>query len=99
MTRKNPMKENARNRTPQEGWRKSASLLIALAVLSSKAVISGNIAILLWLIPCSIPSFIGSLFLNPYQEAAYAAFYRDVAGSPTPALEDNGNTNPTWSDI
>ena len=76
----------------------AAPTLIALAVLSSKAVISGNIAILLWLIPCSIPSFIGSLFLNPYQEAAYAAFYRDVAGSPIPALEDNGNTNPTWTE-
>ena len=83
------------------GWELlcAAPMLIALAVLSSKAVSSGNIAILLWLIPCSIPSFIGSLFLNPYQEAAYAAVYRDVAGSPTPALEDNGNTNPTWSDI
>ena len=67
----------------------AAPTLIALAILSSKAVISGNIAILLWLIPCSIPSFIGSLFLNPYQEAAYAAFYRDVAGSPIVAQEHN----------
>lgn len=77
----------------------AAPTLIALAVLSSKAVISGNIAILLWLIPCSIPSFIGSLFLNPYQEAAYAAFYRDVAGSPTPALEENTDATSTWPEI
>ena len=77
----------------------AAPTLIALAVLSSKAVISGNIAILLWLIPCSIPSFIGSLFLNPYEEAAYAAFYRDVAGSPTPALEENTGATSTWPEI
>jgi len=36
---------------------------------------------LLWLIPAGIPSFIGMLFLRPYQEAAYAAFYRDVSGT------------------
>ena len=77
----------------------AAPTLIALAVLTSKAVISGNIAVFLWLIPCSIPSFIGSLFLNPYQEAAYAAFYRDVAGSPAPALSEGINTTATWSEF
>lgn len=77
----------------------AAPTLIALAILSGSAIRSGNIAVLLWLIPYSIPSFIGSLFLKPYQEAAYAAFYRDVAGSPAPALEESIDTNTTWSEI
>lgn len=38
---------------------------------------------LLWLIPASIPLSFGYLFLRPYQEAAYAAFYRDVSGTET----------------
>lgn len=63
------------------GWKLLCTVppLIALAVLSDSVVSSGNIAMLLWIIPYSIPSFIGLLFLCPYQEAAYAAFYRDVA--------------------
>lgn len=63
------------------GWKLLCTVppLIALAVLSDSVVSSGNIAMLLWIIPYSIPSFIGLLFLRPYQEAAYAAFYRDVA--------------------
>ena len=59
----------------------SAPSLIALAILGANAVTTGNIAVLLWIIPCSIPTFIGSLFLIPYQQAAYAAFYRDVAAA------------------
>ena len=47
---------------------------------------------LLWLIPASIPLGIGYLFLRPYREAAYAAFYRDVSGTEAytvvPATED-----------
>jgi len=77
----------------------SAPTLIALAILSSRAIMSGNIATLLWLIPCSIPTFIGSLFLTPYQEAAYAAFYRDVAGAPVSALEDGMNAESGFSEF
>ncbi len=66
------------------GWNLlcSAPSLIALAILGANAVTTGNIAVLLWIIPCSIPTFIGSLFLIPYQQAAYAAFYRDITGIP-----------------
>ena len=77
----------------------AAPTLIALAILTRKAVISGNIAILLWLIACGIPSFIGSLFLTPSHEATYAAFYRDVAGSPVPVLEEGNDTTSTWSEF
>jgi len=74
----------------------AAPTLVALVILTVKAAISGNIAILLWLIPCSIPTFIGSLFLNPYQEAAYAAFYRDVAGTPVSSLGEGNDAASAW---
>lgn len=56
--------------------------LIAIAVITSNAIVSENILTMLWIIPWCIPTMIGSLFLNPYIEAAYAAFYREIAGVP-----------------
>lgn len=47
---------------------------------------------LLWLIPLSIPLGIGYWFLKPYQEAAWAAFYREISGSamiPAPELPES----------
>ena len=58
----------------------AAPTLLALGIVSGIAVDTGNLAVFLWLIPASIPSNVGSLFLTPYQEAAYAAFYREVSG-------------------
>ncbi|MBE6955031.1 MAG: DUF975 family protein [Ruminococcaceae bacterium] len=67
-------------------------LLLALLLLARGAMSTGNLATLLWIIPCGIPTFIGSLFLMPYREAAYAAFYRDVSGTapvaPNPVEQD-----------
>ena len=74
----------------------AAPTLIALFIVSRMAIETQNLAVLLWIIPASIPSFIGSLFLNPYQEAAWAAFYRDISGttvSPDPALPES---NMDW---
>ena len=74
----------------------AAPTLIALGIVSGIAVETQSLAVFLWLVPASIPSFIGSLFLTPYQEAAYAAFYRDVSGTavvPDPALPES---NPEW---
>ena len=61
-------------------------ILIALIFIARATIVSGNYSTLLWLIPCSIPTFVGSLFLMPYQETAYAAFYRDVSGTELPAI-------------
>ena len=79
----------------------AAPTLIALFIVSRIAIETQSLAVLLWVIPASIPSFIGSLFLTPYQEAAWAAFYRDVSGTivaPNAALpksreiwEENSN--------
>ena len=76
------------------GWSLLCSLpsLLALGPVISMVYRAQSLAALLWLIPASIPSFIGYLFLRPYQEAAYAAFYRDVSGTEAytiiPATED-----------
>ena len=73
----------------------AAPTLIALFVVSRIAIETHSLAVFLWIIPASIPSFIGSLFLNPYQEAAWAAFYRDVSGTavtPELALPESRDT-------
>ena len=70
----------------------AAPTLIALFIVSRIAIETQSLAALLWIIPASIPSFIGSLFLTPYQEAAWAAFYRDVSGTivaPNAALPES----------
>jgi len=76
----------------------AAPMLIALIFITRSAIITGNLATFFWIIPCSIPSFIGSLFLMPYQEAAYAAFYRDVSGTAQPAIQPPQNDNPVWGE-
>ena len=57
-------------------------MFIAMTIIIIRMRVTGDITTLLWLIPCGIPSFVGTLFLTPYQQAAFAAFYRDVAGVP-----------------
>ena len=76
------------------GWDLLCSVpaVIAAVVVVTKVTMGGSIAALLWLIPFIVITFIGSLFLCPYREAAYAAFYRDVAGLPAEVLEENVDT-------
>ena len=61
------------------GWELlySAPLLIAVITIG----VTGNLGALLSLIPCGIVAIVGSLFLRPYREAAYAAFYREISGT------------------
>lgn len=71
-------------------------LLIALGILVGIAVRTMSLVTLLWIIPLSIPLSIGSLFLTPYQETTYAAFYRDISGTaivPDPALPESGTNS------
>ena len=70
--------------------------LIGIGILTGIALRTQNILVLLWIIPLSIPLSAGALFLNPYQEAAWAAFYRDISGTavvPDPALPESGADN------
>ena len=74
----------------------AAPLLIALGILIGIAVRTMSFLPILWIIPLSIPLSIGSLFLTPYQEAAYAAFYRNISGTrvvPDPALPESSAGN------
>lgn len=76
------------------GWSLLCALptFVALPTIINLAYRADSPVLFLWLIPIGIPSFIGYLFLRPYQEAAYAAFYRDVSGTEAytviPASED-----------
>lgn len=74
----------------------AAPLLIALGILVGIAVRTMSLVTLLWIIPLSIPLSVGSLFLTPYQEATYAAFYRDISGTaavPDPALPESSTNS------
>jgi len=66
------------------------------AIGRSKDMMSGNrwrlfcldLSFIGWAILCLFTFGIGNLFLKPYQEAARAAFYRDLSGS--------GDSVPLW---
>lgn len=82
------------------GWGLLCALPVCIAtiVVSAIVLVNGNMELLLWIIPFAVITFIGSLFLKPYQEAAYAAFYRDVAGSPAKELEAKEDTYYGWNE-
>lgn len=58
-----------------------APTLIATGILTGIAIQTRSVLAFLWIIPLSIPTGVGMLFLHPYQEAAWAAFYRDISGT------------------
>lgn len=66
-------------------------MVIAMAIIITRMSVTGDITTLLWLIPCGIPSFVGSLFLVPYEQAAFAAFYRDVEDTRMQPIPENGD--------
>lgn len=77
------------------GWSLLCSLPVIVAVFALSGSVLRNDAgayALLWIIPLSIPLSAGFLFLRPYEEAAWAAFYRDVSGTEVqqpPSLTEN----------
>lgn len=60
------------------------------AIARSKALMDGhkmdlfilNLTFLGWDILCALTANIGNLFLNPYKNAAYAVFYREITQGP-----------------
>lgn len=72
------------------GWDLLCALptFLAIIVVVVGIMTTGNIVLLLLIIPFALITFVGSLFLYPYKEAAYAAFYRDVAGLPAQVYEE-----------
>ena len=76
------------------GWKLLCAVPVLAAVLAvaGKLMAGGSVAALLWLIPSGIPSFVGSLFLTPYMEAAYAAFYREITAEAAWAAQRTETT-------
>lgn len=62
------------------GWQMLviAPAVVLLMMVSYIVMTTGNILMVLWGIPCLIPTYIGSLILQPYMAAAMAAFYREI---------------------
>ena len=67
------------------------------AIARSKALMDGhkmdlfilNLTFLGWDILCALTANIGNLFLNPYKNAAYAVFYREISQSQTTKSQSN----------
>ena len=71
------------------------------AIAASKEMMSGNrwrlfclhVSFIGWAILCAFTLGIGNLWLNPYKNAAVAAFYREISGTEQPTLnppQDDG---------
>ena len=67
------------------------------AIARSKALMDGhkmdlfilNLSFLGWDILCALTANIGNLFLNPYKNAAYAVFYREISQPQTTKSQSN----------
>ena len=67
------------------------------AIARSKALMDGhkmdlfilNLTFLGWDILCALTANIGRLFLNPYKNAAYAVFYREISQPQTTKSQSN----------
>ena len=65
------------------GWDLLCALpaIISVSIMTVIATRTENVAMLIATVPVVILMSAGILFLRPYREAAYAAFYRDVSGA------------------
>ena len=71
------------------------------AIEQSKSMMAGNrwrlfclhVSFIGWDILCSLTLGIGYLWLNPYKQAATAAFYREISGTEQPQ-----GGNAVWYD-
>ena len=68
------------------------------AITASKEMMRGNrwrlfclgISFIGWAILAALTLGIGILWLRPYEEAAHAAFYRDLSGTAQPTIQEDG---------
>jgi len=74
------------------GWDLLCALpaIISAGIMTVIAARTENVAMLIAAVPVGILMSAGILFLRPYREAAYAAFYRDVSGT----LRENAPLQP-----
>jgi uncharacterized membrane protein len=67
----------------------SLPLLLGLGGAGAMVAISGNPLWILVCLPSLFPMWIGICFFRAYNEAAWAAFYRDISAKTIPAEEAN----------
>ena len=51
-----------------------------------------------WAILCAFTLGIGNLWLNPYKNAATAAFYREISGTEEPAIQPPQDSDYGWTE-
>ena len=51
-----------------------------------------------WDILCTLTLGIGNLWLNPYKNAATAAFYREISGTEQPTIQSPQDNSSTWTE-
>lgn len=76
------------------------------AIEQSKSMMSGNrwrlfclhFSFIGWDILCSLTLGIGYLWLNPYKQAATAAFYREISGTEQPAFNPPQDNSSAWTE-
>ena len=76
------------------------------ALATSKAMMEGNrwrlfclhFSFIGWSILCAFTMGIGNLWLNPYKNAATAAFYREISGTEQPVFTPHQNDGPVWTE-
>lgn len=77
------------------------------AIEASKEMMTGNrwrlfclqFSFIGWSILASLTFGIGYLWLNPYKEAAKAAFYREISGTEQSANQSPQDTASVWTEI
>ena len=76
------------------------------ALAASKEMMDGNkwrlfclhFSFIGWSILCAFTMGIGNLWLNPYKNAATAAFYREISGTERPVFTPHQNDGPVWTE-
>lgn len=76
------------------------------ALAASKEMMDGNkwrlfclhFSFIGWSILCAFTMGIGNLWLNPYKNAATAAFYREISGTEQPVFTHHQNDGPVWTE-
>ena len=70
------------------GWE---LLRVTPLLILSPFIFIGEIGIILWVVLSLVAVFVAGLFVKPYEEAARAAFYRDISGTEIKPDEETEN--------
>ena len=76
------------------------------AIAASKEMMRGNkwrlfclhFSFVGWAILCAMTFGIGNLWLTPYENAANAAFYREISGTELPTIQSPQDNSSVWTE-